>query len=156
MKKSAWIMILVILGLGISLVSADEMKDKMMGGEMMDKDGMGMGMMEDKGGMMMRKKGMMAMDSMMKSMMEKTIMPTSDGGIIVVFGNKLTKYDKDLNVVKEVELNMDMGGMQKMMDGMKGMCPMMGGGMMGGMNKKMDDSSGAQSPSSEVDHASHH
>jgi len=50
---------------------------------------------------------------MMKRMMEKSIIATSDGGVIVLAGNKLIKYDKDLNVVKEVEIKNEMEGMQK-------------------------------------------
>ena len=83
-------------------------------------------------------------------------MATSDGGIVIVTGNKLTKYDKDLNVVKEIELKTDMVGMQKMMDDMKSMCPMMKG-MMGGMDRPADKASEVTPPASdEVDHASHH
>ena len=50
--------------------------------------------------------GMMKMH--MRGMMEKTSMVSSnDGGVIVMMGNKLYKYDKDLNLVKEMELKMD-------------------------------------------------
>lgn len=45
---------------------------------------------------------------------------TDEGGVIVLAGNKLMKYDADLNLVKEVEIKMPMspmGGKQ---------CPMMG------------------------------
>ena len=69
------------------------MKDKMMQGDMMGKQGMMGGDMMGPG---MMGKGMMG-GMMMKSMMEKTMVATSDGGIIVLAGNKLTKYDKDLN-----------------------------------------------------------
>jgi len=43
---------------------------------------------------------------------------TDEGGVIVLAGNKLIKYDADLNIVKEVEVKMPvpMGGK---------MCPMM-------------------------------
>ncbi|MDE2009428.1 MAG: hypothetical protein KGJ09_05035 [Candidatus Omnitrophica bacterium] len=33
------------------------------------------------------------------------VIPTTDGGIIVVTHDKITKYDKDLRVIKEVDLN---------------------------------------------------
>ncbi|MCM8769125.1 MAG: hypothetical protein NC911_05555 [Candidatus Omnitrophica bacterium] len=36
--------------------------------------------------------------------MDKQIIPTSDGGLIVSIGNKLIKYDKDLNLIREVTL----------------------------------------------------
>jgi len=39
----------------------------------------------------------------MKGMMHKSSMQvTPDGGVIILMGNKLVKYDKDLNLVKEV------------------------------------------------------
>lgn len=36
---------------------------------------------------------------------------TDEGGVIVLAGNKLMKYDADLNLVKEVEVKMPMGPM---------------------------------------------
>ena len=50
------------------------------------------------------------MDGMM---MHKTVVATSDGGVVVMMGDKLVKYDKNLNLVKETELKMEeevMGG----------------------------------------------
>lgn len=57
---------------------------------------------------------------------------TDEGGVIVLAGNKLIKYDADLNVEKEVEVKMPMGGKT---------CPMMkasagGETSMAGMEKK--------------------
>ena len=46
-------------------------------------------------------------------MMAKQMVATGDGGIIVLTGNKLLKYDKDLNLIKEVEIKMDMKMMRK-------------------------------------------
>ncbi len=144
MKKNMWIVMLIVLLAGSSLVYAESMKDGRM------KEGiMGKGMM---GGEMMDGK-MMGMCPMMKSMMERSVVATSDGGVIVVAGNKLTKYDKDLNVVKEVELKMDMEGMQKMMENMKGMCPMMKG-MMGKDEKLSNDTDKKETKPSE--HEGHH
>ena len=153
MKKNVLIMTWIVLIAGINLVSAEEikggMKGNMMGDSkrlMMDKGIKGKDMMD----------GKMMMCPMMKSMMDRNVVATSDGGIVIVAGNKLTKYDKDLNVVKEVELKMDMKGMQKMMSDMMGNCPMMKG-MMGGMDKQSDKAQeAAPTTSSEVDHASHH
>ncbi|MBL7188991.1 MAG: hypothetical protein ISS70_21905 [Phycisphaerae bacterium] len=91
-------------------------------------------------GMMMGKEKMMAMcpmhGMMMGSMMTKSIAATGDGGVVVMAGNKLIKYDKDLNLVKESEVKMDMEGMQKQMSQMMEQCPMcknmmQGGSMMG-------------------------
>ena len=50
-------------------------------------------------------------------MMNKTMVATNDGGVIVMAGPKLMKYDKDLNLVKEVEIKVDW-------DKMKASCPM--------------------------------
>ena len=61
----------------------------------------------------------------MMGAMQKQMVPTNDGGVIVMIGNKLLKYDKDLNLVKEaevktgVELKIDAGSMQEMMKSMK-------------------------------------
>jgi len=66
------------------------------------------------------------MCQMHKSMMmgERKLVPTQDGGAILIMGNKLTKYDGQMNVVKEVEIKMDMEAMKKSMDEMKASCPM--------------------------------
>jgi hypothetical protein len=49
--------------------------------------------------------GMCPMHTMMcERMMEKEIVAMPDGDIVVMAGNKLYKYDKDFNLVKEVEL----------------------------------------------------
>lgn len=81
-----------------------------------------------RGGGMMGQDGMMGMDGMcgmmmMGGMMGRAVVPV-DGGVVVMVGNKLQKYDKDLKLVKEVELKIDMQGMQKMMQGMMEQCPM--------------------------------
>jgi hypothetical protein len=64
---------------------------------------------------------MPGMDKMCGSMMGKAQMvATGEGGVIVLAGSKLMKYDADLNLIKEVEVKMPMppmGGKQ---------CPMMG------------------------------
>jgi hypothetical protein len=87
-------------------------------------------------------------------MMERSVVATSDGGVVVVMGNKLTKYDKDLNVVKEVELKMDMEGMQKMMENMKGMCPMMKGMM--GKEEKTSENAADKKETKPSEHEGHH
>lgn len=70
---------------------------------------------------------------MMGETAERKVVATSDGGIVILTGNTIIKYDKDLNLVKEAEIkgaseSMHKAGMGKM-NGMKG-CPMMKGGMM--------------------------
>lgn len=47
-------------------------------------------------------------------MMGKSIAPTMDGGVIVLIGNKLFKYDKNLELKKEVEIKIDVTAMKKM------------------------------------------
>jgi hypothetical protein len=48
-------------------------------------------------------------------MMGKSLVATADGGVVVWLGNKLLKYDNDLVLQKEVEIKIDIEGMQKMM-----------------------------------------
>ena len=67
----------------------------------------------DKEAMMMCKKRMRGHG--MKSMMSPSLLETKDGGLVVMMGNKLMKYDKDLNLVKETEVKIDVEEMQKMM-----------------------------------------
>ena len=120
--------------------------------------------MEDKGSMM--KKGMMGKGMgmmgpmMMKMMMDKSVVATSDGGVVVLAGNKITKYDKDLNIVKEAEIKVDMEAMQKDMTSMMKMCPMMKGGMKD-MDEESKEADEAQAPTAgsagnATDHAAHH
>ncbi len=54
--------------------------------------------------------------------MHPQIAASSDGGVVVLLGNKLVKYDKNLNIVKEVEIQDDMDAMM--------------GSMMGGMDRR--------------------
>ena len=97
----------IVIGIsGLAMAQINEMGKEKMGGKCCKMGMMGKEKMEDK---------MMGMHSMMKSMMERSVVATSDGGVVVVMGNTLTKYNKDLKIVKEVELTMDMEGMQKMM-----------------------------------------
>ena len=101
MKK----IILAVLALSF-LISvpafAEEMKKEEMPGMPMDKPMAGMGKM---GCLMMSKAQMVA---------------TDEGGVIVLVGPKLMKYDADLNLIKEVEIKMPMPPMSGKQ------CPMMG------------------------------
>ena len=58
------------------------------------------------GKMGMMKGGMMKGGGMMQ---HSSMVATSDGGVIVLSGHKLAKYDSDLNLVKEVQLKMEKG-----------------------------------------------
>jgi hypothetical protein len=73
-------------------------------------------------------------------MMKMDVVPTQDGGVVVLMGNKMVKYDKDLKQVKEVELKMDMDQTISMMQKQMKDCPMRKkmmeeGGMMQGKMK---------------------
>ena len=106
------VVVLFIAGLASAIIARAEEADTKTAASMMKfKEGM------DKGKMMHRKKGEGGdpMQMMMKSMMQKQIVATSDGGVIVLVGNKLLKYDSDLNLKKEVEIQIDFEGMCKMM-----------------------------------------
>lgn len=109
-------------------------------GMMEGKGGM-MGMMNDKGGMM--SKGMM-----MSGMMNKASMVASnDGGVIILSGHKLSKYDAKLNLVKEVEIKAEEGKMCAM-------CQKMGKGM---GKPDMDNDDDDKAPAAGADeHAGHH
>ena len=153
MKKTLFIIAGAVL-LVTSLSVAEEMK----GGKMMDKGStMGGGMMgmmgDDMMGDGMKDKGMMKMGHMMmRSMMDKSIVASNDGGVILLTGNKLIKYDKNLNIVKEAEIPVDAEGMKGMMEQMKQMCPMMGS-MMGDGPAPSDSTSQAVT---DEEHKSHH
>lgn len=55
-------------------------------------------------------------DKMMSPVMNSASMAACpDGGVIVLMGNELFKYDKDLNLVKQVEIKFDWENWQKMM-----------------------------------------
>lgn len=97
MKKAIILGMLVAFFVGISVISYAEEKGSMMG--------------KEKKGSMKGKGYMQCM--MMKKMMKKEIVATGDGGVIVFVGNKLMKYDKDLNLIKEVEIQVDMEAMMK-------------------------------------------
>ena len=70
--------------------------------------------------------------TMIGSIMSISIAPTEDGGVIVLAGDKLIKYDKDLNLVKEVQVAFDTESAEKKMCSMIENCPMCKGMMQGG------------------------
>jgi hypothetical protein len=83
--------------------------------------GMGRGMMQGPGG----QGGMMCpmCGAMGGAMLQKSMVQT-EGGVIVAMGNKLIKYDADLNKVKEITLDVDISGMQRTMQQVMENCPM--------------------------------
>ncbi len=61
---------------------------------------------------------------MYKMMSNKELLATQDGGVVLMLGNKLIKYDASMNLVKEVEIKIDIEAMQKAMEEMKKSCSM--------------------------------
>lgn len=113
MKKLSSILVIVTVLMLSALVLWSADKDLSMGkGMMMDKD-MGEAMMG-----MCPVHGMMAM----RMMTSRTIVATSDGGVIVYVANKLLKYDKDLNLVKKAAVDIDYQEMLNMVNDMKKNC----------------------------------
>jgi len=117
MRKALNVVLVCALVVGFSsLALAEENKDSTMGKEMMQDKGMMMAKMD--------KPGKMGMCPMCSMMMKREVIATQDGGVIVMIGNKMLKYDKDLNLIKEAEVKMDIEGMHKMMMEIKEKCPM--------------------------------
>jgi len=65
----------------------------------------------------------------MQSMMQCSLVATSDGGVAVIAGGKLLKYDRDLNLTKQIDLPIDVEAMQKRMTDTMKACPMCQGMM---------------------------
>lgn len=110
MKKTMFLAVAIILSILMASVSyaqdASKAKNVMPGSKMLaDKP-------------MMNK--CMCMCPMHGMMMKKMMVAAQDGGVVIMMGSKILKYDKDLNLVKEAELKMDIEGMKKMMKE----CPM--------------------------------
>jgi mono/diheme cytochrome c family protein len=58
----------------------------------------------------------MMINSMSILMSSSSLVATQDGGVIVLMGNELSKYDKDLNLVNQVEIKFNWENWQKMME----------------------------------------
>ena len=59
---------------------------------------------EEKNEKQAQRERMAGMVMSMLGNMQKQIVATPDGGVVVLMGNKLLKYDKDLNLKRAVEL----------------------------------------------------
>jgi len=71
----------------------------------------------------------------------REMVATSDGGVVLIIGNKMYKYDKDLKLKGEAEIKIDMEAMKKAQEEMKKMREeMMGKGPAPG--KKMKNTFG--------------
>ncbi|MDP8253509.1 MAG: hypothetical protein P9X27_03815 [Candidatus Kaelpia aquatica] len=98
MKKGIAIAVVLFSGaVFMSSVYAGEKQGGVMGKEMMKSSGSDVSSMA------------------MKMMMGKSMVATEDGGVVVMIGNKLLKYDRNLNLKKEVKIEIDFSEMKKMM-----------------------------------------
>lgn len=61
--------------------------------------------------------------TMMGMWMPRMVVPVADG-IIVVVGDKLIKYDKNLKKKQEVTIDIDVDELQKRMEKYRQLCPM--------------------------------
>ena len=129
MKRLTCVVVLTVLALAASAISFAQ-EPGTMKGQMMGK-GMKSGKMKMHPGL-----------SMMKRMMSGQMVATKDGGVIVMMGNKLLKYDKNLNLKKEVKIKMDIEDMHKMMMQWKEKCQM--------YKKMMEESSGESTSAEEA------
>ena len=98
MKKLFLILVAVVFVLSLASFSfAEDMQQQ----DMMEEGGQGMEMGMDGQHQSCGQHG----HKMMMGMMNKpTMLATADGGVLVLDGPHLVKYDQDLNLVKEVEL----------------------------------------------------
>jgi hypothetical protein len=64
---------------------------------------------------------MMKRNHMGKCMMSNSMVATQDGGVVVMIGNKLYKYDQNLSLKKETEISVDYEGLKSMMMKMQNM-----------------------------------
>ena len=112
MKKTIILLtVAALVGIGSYVVFAQDP----MGGGMMSGNMQGRGMM---GGNMQGRSMMSGMQNrgMMGPMMRgSSLVATRDGGVVVLMGNELLKYDKDLNLSKKVEVKADWKKIQKTM-----------------------------------------
>ena len=132
MRNMRLVVILATVFVTLSIVSfaqdSDQTKGPMMGGGMMMGAGLG--------------DGMGAMRTMMGMM--NNLVATSDGGVVVMIGNKLYKYDKNLKLVKEAEIKVDMKSMQRMM------------GQFGKPGNTKGKTPNQSTPEDSSDHETHH
>jgi len=137
--KRTYVMVAIVAAVGLVTYWAlaaetSESNKGMMGQGMMEKGMMGQGTMSQgtmgqhmtgqsmMGGGMMG--GMCPMHMMMGRMASTVYMvPTSDDGAIVIMGKTLFKYDKDLKLVKQTEMRIDLEAMCREMKEMVDKCP---------------------------------
>jgi hypothetical protein len=120
MRKStivAIVMAFILSSISICFAQASDDQTGKMGKMMSDQGMMGHQKKSDQG-MMGRDQmgnGMMSRDQMGKGMMSKSMVATQDGGVVVMIGNRLYKFDQNLNLKKETEISVDYEGLKSMM-----------------------------------------
>jgi hypothetical protein len=113
MRKAIWIMVVLVSAVFIGVVFAADKAQKTTETkqaahtQMMDEERMH----EEMAQHAMMEHGMKEHDKMKQGMMDKKIIATQDGGVVLWMGNKLVKFDKDLKQVGEAEVKMEMPAM---------------------------------------------
>ena len=109
MKKTLFVLVVMAVIVGMSMVGFAQTQGKMGG--------------QNKGMMRAQGQGMMRCRPMGPGMHMGGIkmIATEDGGIVVMSLGKLYKYDKDLKLIKEIDIPMDFEHMKKMRMKMKEM-----------------------------------
>jgi hypothetical protein len=103
----AMVMSFILTSASICFAQASDDQTGKMGTMMSGKD-----MMGHKG---MSSQDMMARAHMGKGMMRNSMVATQDGGVVVMIGNRLYKYDQNLNLKKETQISVDYEGLKGMM-----------------------------------------
>lgn len=109
----AIVMAFILTSVSICFAQASDDQTGKMGTMMSGKDMMGHQGMSDQ--------DMMGRDHMGKGMMSNSMVATQDGGVVVMIGNRLYKYDQNLNLKKETEIPVDYEGLKGMMMKMENM-----------------------------------
>ena len=113
LKITATVTAFILISGGICFAQTSDAQTGKMG-KMMS----GKGMMGHQG---MSGQGMMGREQMGKDMMGKSMVATQDGGVVVMIGNRLYKYDQNLDLKKETEISVDYEGLKDMMMKMRNM-----------------------------------
>ena len=145
MKRYWKIAVVIVIAVVVSYVAFGQrqrtgmMQGGMMQGGMMGRGMQGRGMMDSNDTMMQRgmmgQQGMMGMHPMSGMMCNSSLTAAGDGDVVVLMGNKLSKYDKNLNLVKEVEIKIDWENWKKTMEQHSNMMMQHRNMMMGGQSE---------------------
>ena len=104
MKKIAFILFLFLTSFCSFSFAEDQGNPPPSDSQQQDMPGMQQNNPQNNQGGMMGGQGMMGKGKMGGMGMHPTVVATSDGGVVVLMGNKLAKYDSSLTLIKEVEM----------------------------------------------------